>query len=432
MVRAAARLSLALLVAGCGVEPAALDLDGAGSGTPDATTSQDAAPWPDAVAEPEPLAPPPSALVELDLFVDPDTLAELNDQEAEGEALEVEVDAVLGGQPWSGVLLELHGGISRTFPKKSYRLTFPDDAPLETTLFAPAGPPESHRRLVLQASWIDPTWLRNALTMDLIRATGGLAPRSGFARVRFNGEPHGLYAVIERVDRPYLSRHGLHPEGNVYKAVNHHANWADKADPMKGYEQKINEDNPTDDLADLLGALSHTPETAEAFAEHVEPRLHLGDFLRWQMVHTLAMNRDTYTKNYYLHHDLSQPAGAPAARFRVITWDADATWGQSWDATPLVPDDTAWHGTDAFSPRLFSIPTWRDSYVALYEAHLSGPLAPEPLQARVAALSTLIAQAARDDLALWSRPWDYDDEITRLHAVIATRHAIMTTVLAGL
>ena len=378
------------------------------------------------------VGPAPGALMVLDVEVAPALLAELHAKTKESDDFEIDIAVTTEGRTYQGVVFELHGGISRTFPKKSYRMTFPDDDELVTDVFAPAGPPEDHRRLVLQASWIDPTWLRNGLTMDLARSVGGLAPRAGFAVLRFNGEFHGLYAVLERVDRPYLTRNGLAADGNVYKAVSHSANWAAKDNPLAGFEQKINEDNPTDDLGELLDALSHTPKTWAAFEAEVAPRLHLGDFLRWQAVHTLAMNRDTFTKNYYLHHDLAAPAGAPGARFRIITWDADATWAQSWDGEPLEAGQTAWHGTDAFSPRLFAIPEWRDAYVELYEGGLGGPLSSQAVLARVDAAAARVAEVARLDLLAWERGLDFDVEVERLRDAVVERHAVMTSVLAGL
>jgi len=317
--------------------------------------------------------------------------------------------------------LMLHGAYARRLPKKSYRLEFPDDDQLLTSLFGEA---ERHRRIVLQASWIDPTFLRNKLTMDLVREQGGLAPRTAFVTLSFNRRYDGLFVAIERVDRQFLRRQGLSPDGNLYKAVTHAADWSEKADPLSGFERAANEENPTDDLAHLLAVCSETPP--DAFPDAVEPALSLDDFMAWQLVNTFAMNRDCYTKNYYLYHDLSAAPGTPEARFRVIPWDADATWAVDWDGTPLDPAaEAAWHGSDTLSPRLFQIPRYRDEYLARYQGAIAGVLSPRTLVPRIDALASMIREEARRDLAAWQPEVDLEAELSRLRSAVAARHAVM-------
>ncbi|MGC4118776.1 MAG: CotH kinase family protein [Myxococcales bacterium] len=383
----------------------------------------------EAPAPPDASVSSSASLPGLDLSVDPKALERLD---ASGEA-ELEVEAALRfeGTVHPSVRLELHGGYSRRVPKRSYRLTFPDEAELHTALFDRDAPAEDHRRIVLQAAWIDPTFMRNKLTLDLVRALGGLAPRVAYVTVSFNGRPHGLYTAIERIDRPWLRRQGLDPEGNLYKAVNHNANWADKTDPLRGFERAANEENPSDDLGQLLHACSYA--AAADFAVEVEPLLSLDDFALWQLVHTFAMDRDTFTKNYYLHHSLAAPRGTPEARFRLISWDADATWGLSWDGTALPAGaDGAWHGTDRFAPRLFAIPHHREAYVARYREALRGELAPEAVARRIDAMAGELGEAAARDLAQWSRGVDFDREVSRLRAVVDERHQVMSAALDGL
>ena len=332
---------------------------------------------------------------------------------------------------WEGVTFELHGGYARTVAKKTYRLVFPDESKPEIDLFGD-GEVDGHRRFVLNASWIDPTFARNRLTMDLLRAMGGLAPRLGYRILLLNGEWHGLYVVTERIDKPWLKRQGFDRDGNLYKAENSLANWQAKADALDGYELEINPDNPTDDLGELLDVLTYTPATHEDFQVAVEPALHLDDFLTWQMVHTLAMNADTYTKNYYLYHDLSAVPGSVAARFRIASWDADATWGIAWDGAELEPIEPAWHGTDTFSPRLLSIDSYRADYRARYLAALADELAASSIRTRVASVASKIRAAAAADLAHWERGLDFDAAVERLEEVIDARHELMHEIVTDL
>lgn len=347
------------------------------------------------------------------------------------EDISLDAKVHLQGETYEGVTLELHGGFARTVAKKSYRLIFSDDHKPSVDLFG-ASEPETHRRLVLQAAWIDPTFMRNKLTFDVIRELGGLAPRVDFAVVTVNGVWMGLYTVIERVDRLYLDRQGLSKDANLYKAESHWANWQAKEDPLKGYDVQLGEENSHDDLGELLDALTYTQRSPSAFAGSVEPLLEVADFHTWQMVHTLAMNKDTYTKNYYLYHDLTAASSTPEDRFRIVSWDADATWGINWNAALLEPDETAWHGTDGFSPRLYDMEAYRSTYAQMYAEALTGALSPTSLRLRVAAMDGLIRTAALADLITWQRDDDYDVAVYRLLDVIGQRVAIMTEIVAEL
>jgi spore coat protein H len=344
------------------------------------------------------------------------------------EEITTSVDVTWNGLTWSGVKMELHGGFARTVPKKSYRLVFPDANELRGDLFG-TGEDQDYRRLVLQASWIDRTFIRNKLTMDLLRDLDGLAPRIGYVILEMNGQWLGLYQTIERIDRPYLERHKLDKDGNLYKAESHWANWQAKDDPLAGYDVQEGKENSHDDLGELLDALSFTPALVEEFEDEVAPRLELEDFMTWQMVHTLAMNADTFTKNYYLHHDIDAEPGTQKAKFRLISWDADATWGNSWDGTTLPSDLDSWHGSDAFSPRLFSVPEYKSTYLQSYLDALGDSLSAGIIGLRVSAIESLIEQAAQADLIHWKREGTFADEMARLRTSIDARVGVMTQAL---
>lgn len=367
------------------------------------------------------------------ICADPVALTALHAHLAEPDAVEIDVTVDVAGVRYEDVEMELHGGFARTVAKKSYRLEFDGDG--VPFAFDGEADPDPQRHLVLQASWIDPTWLRNDLTFAAIRALGGLAPRTSHAVVYLNGERLGLYLIIERVDRRYLERHALDEDANLYKAVDHRANWVAKPHPLDGFEHKVNEDNPTDDLGPFLDALTSTPADPERFEEAVEPVLHLDDWFTYQLVHSYALDQDAFTKNYYLYHDLDAPDGAPTARFRIISWDADATWGQDWDGATLAIDSWAgrglgigvdeWHGRDGFSPRILGISGYRDRYLDRGVAALTGPIDAATLDARAVRRADSIAEAARDDLARWQPERDFDAELTRLRDAISTRHAAL-------
>ncbi|MFO0749260.1 MAG: CotH kinase family protein [Myxococcota bacterium] len=366
----------------------------------------------------------------VELEVDADEWENLHDHIY--DAITIATTVVIDGQRFPGGTVEAHGGYARDVPKKSYRVELPDEPDAHVDLFGDGV--ERQRHFVLKASWIDRSFLREALAMQLTRDSGGLAPRIAFAELRVNGKLLGLYELVERIDRNYLDRHDLEDdEVHLYKAESHAANWADKTNPLDGYDIQLGEDQPdTSDLAALLHACSATPTTDAGFAAEVEPRLEVEDVVIWQRCNTFMGNRDAFTKNYYLYHDLEAAAGDPEARFRVISWDADATFGLEWEGTDLPGDQTAWTGTDAFSGRLVQVPKWRERYLAEYDRALGAELAPERLKAWIDAHAPDIEVLAKADLAAWQPEAEWQAEVDRLKQLVDKRAAVMRSVIDGL
>ncbi len=335
----------------------------------------------------------------LDIQLPQETLLELLQNPDRRD--EVPVEASFEGRQYQGVTLELHGGFARTAPKLSFRVNFRD----ENLRVRFAGPLEAHKTVVLQASWIDPTFQRNRLTFDTVRAMGGLAPRVEYAVLAFNGRLYGLYLMIERIDRTYLTRQDLDGTGSLYKAENHNANWSWREDILEGYAVKNGKDRELRDLEDLLRRITTTTQTQEAYATHIEPILSLEDVMRWQAVHTFAQNQDTFTKNYYLYHDITSAPQSPEAQFRVISWDADATWGMNWNGEPLSSDQEHWHGSDRFAPKLFSIVNYRTRYLEILENAMEtgGALHTQTLHEQVHETELRIGSMRELDLTLWPR-----------------------------
>lgn len=365
----------------------------------------------------------------LDIEVDPAELKRLLDNWRDVVSeLEADARVTFAGLTTGGVTLELHGGAARMHPKKSYRLTFPDDLKPELEVFGDKT--EEHRRLVLRANWIDPTSLRDKLLMDLPRALGDMAPRAGFVAVAINGEVQGLFSVVERIDRIFLKRHGLDPDANVYKAVSPNAYWGYAEDPMAGFEVKVNDDHPTDDLAALRSALTNTPATFQAFEAELAPLMDLPEFMRWQMVNVFALNTDGFVKNYYLYHDVEEAPGTPEARWRLISWDADTIFGINWKGDPVDLEQDDWRGEDQFSARLFSIDEYLAAYAYMFRDALDSIMHPDVLIPWVKSHAEEIAAAGQADLDMWERGLSYEDEVEKLYDAIRVRHEVMSQAVA--
>ncbi|MFN7143130.1 MAG: CotH kinase family protein [Myxococcota bacterium] len=96
--------------------------------------------------------------------------------------------------------------------KPSFKLDFGEFTPDATFL--------GLERLTLNAMKYDPTMLREAAAYRLYAAVGSPGPRHGYGRVTINGEPYGLYSLVETLDENFLDR--VFPgddDGNLYDST---------------------------------------------------------------------------------------------------------------------------------------------------------------------------------------------------------------------
>src|SRR6185369_1679426 len=137
---------------------------------------------------------------------------------------------------WTGVV-KLHGGVSQGYPKKSYGLTL--TSPLRFLDLRES----SH--WVLNAAFIDRSFMRHKLSYDLFRSLTAVSDKrfavaSRFVEVYFNGDYHGVYLLMERIDRQLLELHGFQSNevshACIYKAVDHADNFGHRG--HAGYEQR--------------------------------------------------------------------------------------------------------------------------------------------------------------------------------------------------
>lgn len=101
---------------------------------------------------------------------------------------------------YSGFIgIEIRGSSSQTWPKKQYGLETQDSLGdgIDVSLM---GLPEEED-WILNAPYIDKSFLRNVLSYKLARDMGGYASRTKFCELMLNGEYQGLYILMERIKR---------------------------------------------------------------------------------------------------------------------------------------------------------------------------------------------------------------------------------------
>lgn len=243
--------------------------------------------------------------------------------------------------------IKIRGATSVAYPKNSFTLDF-DSAELSVDEWGE----RSRGHMVLTTTFDDNSHLRQKLSFELWAALAErsgdrrLAPRTFHAVVYRNGVYEGLYLASDRIDDEHARHSGFGGEGDLYKAVDHSANYllqddlgASKTDLAAGWEKKEGADE-----SDLDGIRELTAwaggATPEAFATEADGWIQRSSFRDWQLFVMVAFAEDSAGKNHYVYQDdeTGQLVAAP--------WDFNASWGQSWKTTRRDADQLRDHTLD--------------------------------------------------------------------------------------
>ena len=174
------------------------------------------------------------------------------------------------------------------------------------------------RRLTLNSMVFDPTMLREHAAYRLYAAMGVRASRHGYARVRINGEPYGLYGLVETLDEQWLRR--LFPgdsDGNLYDST------YTAADLTSGgiASYVLEEGDPLTARADLEALVADID--GANILDVLDARFDRESVLAMWAVDLATSNWDGYcrnTNNYLLYH------ATKADRWYFVPWGQDTAF----------------------------------------------------------------------------------------------------------
>lgn len=292
--------------------------------------------------------------------------------------------------------IRVRGASSANYTKPSYALAF-SGAELELPMW---GVTRGH--LVLTSTFDDNAYVRQKLMYDLWAAIADywgeprIAPRSFFSVVYLDGRYQGLYVALDRIDSQLLAQQGFQPDVNLYKAVNHDANWYSEGKSVlhAGFTK---EDGPgEEDFSDLDAAVAFTGgSTPSELVAGAGAWIDLPEFMDWFWLVHYAMAEDSAGKNAYF----SNQNGV----FRYAPWDFNHAWGQGWYTYRIDPsqlNDFNWNNRVfwAIQNDPVALAQQRERFVRMRE---DGPFHPDWLRARVDAYWAEIEPSARRDWSVW-------------------------------
>ncbi|MBN1448774.1 MAG: CotH kinase family protein [Bacteroidetes bacterium] len=205
------------------------------------------------------------------------------------------------------------GGSTRTLPKKSWKIRFPDD----DNIFGV-------KKLNLNAEYRDRSLMRNHLAMSLFRFLGMPAPRTEHVNLFVNNRSMGVFLNIEEVDRRFLARHDRE-EGNLYQGINHSASMAPllrSPDLLISWEKEEGVPGDYRDAQRFFAELWYW--SRDEFQARIGQTVDLANILDYFAAAFFMSSYDCFTKNLYLYEN------PESGRYEIFPWDNDATFGVNW------------------------------------------------------------------------------------------------------
>ena len=252
----------------------------------------------------------------------------------------------------------------------------------------------------------DPSLIREALALELMRKAGIPAPRYSFVWVSVNGDSGGLYTLVQQVDKKFLESSFMEDFGNLYMLERGGNLLYEGDDPdayyppfEQRYELKTNE--LTADGSDLIKLMRVLAQGDPR--QDLPEVLDVEAWLRLLAVNSWFANMDSYpgtVDNLYLYHDA-------AGRFRSIPWDLNEAFGNydggtCWHTTDdlirLDPDDPACGDVRPLVNRVLGENKYLDCYHRNLRELIDGVLNPDAVIAEMESMRAHIRDRAGDDV----------------------------------
>ncbi len=338
-------------------------------------------------------------------------------------------DTIDGYSMWPGTVTykgEVHeieaqvrGAASSYYPKKSYRVDF---TPQDEFRDDDEGFPKRHS-IVLTSTFDDNSYFRQKLCFDIWNLLDGShRVETMFTVVYLNGEYLGLYLLGDHIDGNWWEDQGHWEGGNLYKSVDHSANFystygGPKSSWHSGYEQK---EGLEADWADLDGFVQFVAESNKGdFEAGIADYVDLEMIYDWWALVIFTEADDSAGKNAYLYNDPNNP------KFYYAPWDFNHSLGQTWqtDREPATYAED-FTGSNNLFKRLLASPTYGAAMSQRFADARASVLTPDNLDALIDVYVARTDPSARRDWDKWQAEYrayggwswrtnwtDYDEEV---------------------
>ena len=142
------------------------------------------------------------------------------------------------------------------------------------------------REITLNNMSNDPSMMHERIAYRLYREAGVPAARSNHAWVLLNGEPYGLFANVETVNRDLVARWYADPDGDLWEL--HDVDFTD------AYISSFTPEYGPDDRSDLVGSADALELSGEEAISALSDHMSVGSFLDYWAVSAVVGQFDSY------------------------------------------------------------------------------------------------------------------------------------------
>jgi spore coat protein CotH len=265
---------------------------------------------------------------------------------------------------------------------------------------------------ILNANYIDKTFMRHTLSFDLYRRMNArnIAAKCAYVNVYQNNQYLGLYVLMEKINGGMVELDKGDPLAMIFKdpPIFYQKRPDSIAAATNYYQQKfpkIQKNDLSDYIEQFMDFLNLS--TDEAFKQAINTWVDIPNIIDWHLLLLLSNNNDGVMKNFYLY---KRNAATP---FRIAIWDYDHSFGRDGDNELNLSKPLRWKRsillkrlveTNAvdYKQRL------KERWISLRK---DGPFALEALFRQIEKNNDLIKNAVLENNKIWpvNSKWYYDD-----------------------
>jgi CotH kinase protein len=317
------------------------------------------------------------------------------------------------------VAIRSRGLDSRDWKKPGLLIDMNRDTPGQTFL--------GLESLVLDNLRQDPAMMREFLAMATFRRMGQPAPRVSYCRLYLNNEYQGLYAIVEDIDKAFMTRSFGRNDGFLFEYQ-----WSQRFDgeylgnDLSLYRALLEARTHTDDtdgtLYEPIRAMFeavNAPEEAKERAE-VEAFVDLPQFVRFLAIEKTITDLDAFAgyhgmNNFWLYR------GAGSNRHSFLVWDRDRSFN------PELLSASIFHDVElnAFARRALSYEDLYTLYVTVAGNTARALSDNRWLASEIDRIWKLVGDAAYEDAGKPYTNAELDDAVAWLRQLAIDRPAIV-------
>ncbi len=218
--------------------------------------------------------------------------------------------------------IKFRGGISRAYDKHSFSLELDNKYTFNSL------PKDDD--WVLNASYIDKTFMRHKICYDLFREMDNknLAAKCDYIQLKIDGKYEGLYVLMEQVNAGMLDLDKTDSMAMLFKGPllfykEKNYEWMDSLNYYHQKYPKFSEKDFTFYIEDFRSFLFSSKD--KAFEKNVTNWVDLDNIIDWHLLLLFTNNSDGVMKNFYLYKVNSKTP------FRIAIWDYDHSFGRDGD-----------------------------------------------------------------------------------------------------